>query len=157
VSGQVEIRRATTADASEIHELHTCSVKELCKDHYTPAQIDGWLKHRRPAGYLAGIERGEMFVAVAGSEIVGFGHAVPGEVIAVFVAPHRTGRGVGRSLLNYGMQLAQGNAEKTVHLEATLNAQEFYARAGFVPIKQQLVQRNDIFLPVVVMEWRSEI
>jgi len=157
VGAHIEIRQATAADAAQIHELHTNSVRELCKKHYTSAQIDGWLKNRQPNGYLAGIERGEMFVAMVGADIIGFGHAVPGEVLAVFVAPHCVGRGVGKALLDHGIQFAQGNSQRAVRVDATLNAQEFYARAGFVAIAEQSVRRNDVVLPIIVMEWRSEI
>jgi GNAT superfamily N-acetyltransferase len=153
----VKIRPATSADATKIHQLHTRSVKELCKEYYTPAQIAGWLKHRRPDGYLSGIERGQMFVAVAGRRIVGFGQAVPGEIIAVFVAPDQAGQGVGRALLARGMQIARRNSQTVVRLEATPNAQGFYAQAGFVEIERTSLQRNDVFLPAIAMEWRPEV
>jgi len=78
------IRPATTGDAGRVYALHTHSVRALCKDHYSPEQISGWLKNRSPQVYLpciAGIDGGEMFIAEAGPQIIGFGHAVPvGEI-----------------------------------------------------------------------------
>ncbi len=133
------IRPATTGDASRIHALHTQSVRALCKDHYSPEQISGWLKNRCPQGHLPGIEgidRGEIFVAEAGPQIVGFGHAVPGEIRAVFVAPENAQQGVGSRLLAYGIKKARVGSHRDVCLDATLNAQDFYKKAGFVEVEQ---------------------
>ncbi len=152
-----KIRQATAADAERIHELHTRSVKELCKDHYAPELIAGWLKNRIPNGYLPGIARGEMFVAVEGERIVGFGHAVPGEILAVYVGLERARHGVGRGLLAHGITMARSGYQGAIRLDATLNAQSFYEKAGFVEVERKTVRRNDVFIPVIAMELRSEI
>src|SRR5439155_25525451 len=133
------------------------SVKALCKDHYSLEQITGWLKNRTPQGYLPGIERGEMFVAVNERRIVGFGHAVPGEVVAVYVEPEWTRHGVGRAILAEGITRARGGHQGAIRLDATLNAQEFYKKAGFVEVEWKTVRRNDMLLPIIVMELRDEI
>ena len=126
------IRPATPEDANRIHELHTSSVKALCQSHYSSEQITQWLKNRTPQGYVPGIERGEMFVAVDGARSVGFGHAIPGEVVAVFVDPEWARHGVGRAVLGEGIKRARSGYRGAVHLDATLNAQEFYKKMGFV-------------------------
>ena len=151
------IRQATSGDANRIRELHTSSVQALCKDHYSPEQIAGWLKNRTPQGYLPGIERGEMFVAVDEGRIVGFGHAVPGEVVAVYVAPECIRHGVGRSILTEGITRARSGHQGAIRLNATLSAQGFYEKAGFVEVERKTVRRNDVFLPVIVMELKDEI
>jgi len=152
VAEPLKIRSAIATDADAIHELHTKSVQELCAEHYTPEQIAGWLKQRTSAGYLPGIERNEIFVAEAHFEIVGFGHAIPGEVLAVFVAPDRAHQGIGTALLAHAMDIARKNAQWVVRLEATLNAQKFYERAGFVVIDGKTVRRGGVYLPVLAME-----
>jgi len=151
------IRQATSRDAARIHELHTNSVQALCKDHYSPEQLTGWLKNRTPRGYLAGIERGEMFVVVEEEQIVGFGHAVPGEVVAVYVDPERVRRGVGQAILVEGITRARKGHHGAIRLDATLNAQHFYEKAGFVEVERKVVKRNEVGLPLVVMELREEI
>jgi GNAT superfamily N-acetyltransferase len=154
---RITIRQAATDDANQIHELHTRSVQILCKNHYSPEQIAGWLKNRTPQGYLSGIERGEMFVVVEGEHIVGFGHAIPGEVVAVYVDPERIKQGVGRAILAEGITKARSGHQGAIRLEATLNAQEFYTKVGFIEVERKTVRRNDVFLPVIVMELRGEI
>ena len=145
------IRQATDGDACRIHALHTQSVRALCKDHYSPEQISGWLKNRSPQGYLPGIGNGEMFVAETSSQIVGFGHATPGEIHAIYVAPESTQQGVGSLLLAHVIKKARAGSHQDVCLEATLNAQDFYKKAGFVEVEQSMVKRNNTLLPVVRM------
>ena len=152
-----EVRRATAADANQIHELHTRSVRELCKGHYTLEQITGWVKNRTPNGYLSGIKRGEMFVAVEGAMIVGFGHAVPGEIRAVYVASEYIRQSVGTLMLAHGIHMARYGSQGIIRLDSSLNAQEFYTQAGFVETGRKSVQRNDVFLPVISMELQDKI
>jgi GNAT superfamily N-acetyltransferase len=98
-----------------------------------------------------------MFVVRDGERIVGFGHAVPGEVVAVYVDPERTKQGVGRAILAEGITRARSRQQRAVRLDAMLNAWTFYKKAGFVEVERKTVRRNDVFLPVIVMELRDEI
>lgn len=149
-----QLRQAEPADAEAIHQLHTRSVQTLCRSHYTPTQIEAWIGRRQPAGYLPAIERKEMFVAEVAGKLVGFGHAVAGEVVAVFVDPAWTRRGVGRQLLTHALALAQGPEQRPVFLEATLNARSFYERCGFQMMEEKLIQRGQTELAVVVMAYQ---
>lgn len=151
----VQIRQAEPADAPVIHQLHTRSVRTLCQTHYTPSQIEGWLGRRQPEGYLPAIQRHELFVAEVAGVLVGFGHAVPGEIVAIFVDSDWAGHGVGRQLVDYAMPLAQGSTGGPVHLEATLNACGFYARYGFQHLRQKLIQRGQVELAVVEMVYHG--
>lgn len=153
--GQITVRKAAAADAPGIHRLHTCSVQILCRSHYTPAQLVGWIGCRQPAGYLPAIERNQLFVAMMAVQIVGFGHALPGEIAAIFVDPAWTGNGIGRQLVQRGLMLAQEPADRPVYLEATLNASVFYERCGFKRLQQQMIRRGQTELAVVVMVYRG--
>lgn len=145
------IRQARLADADEMHRVHTESVRVLCATAYEPAVIDSWLRGRTAAGYMSGISCGMSAVAECGARVVGFCEAVPGEVLGVFVVPECAGRGVGTALLRHAVALA-GGPETAVSLEATLNAVGFYERFGFRAVRPGIVRRNDIDIPVVIME-----
>ena len=151
-TGDVTIRAATLADAPRIHELHLASVRAVCASCYEPAIIDGWLAGRSPQGYFHGISTGATFVAEAGGEIVGFCESVPGEVRAVFVDPRWKGKGFGAKLLSWALSLAEAGPSGSVRLESTLNAVSFYERFGFRPIAHTTVRRNDVEVPVVLMQ-----
>ncbi len=148
------IRPAAVADAEAIHRVHTASVRELCARSYDSRTIEGWLLGRSVAGYLRGISNGITVVAQREGQVVGFSEAVSGEVLAVFVDPASSRSGVGAALLAEALERAGGD-RVNIRLEATLNAVGFYERFGFVSTAQRTVRRNDVDVPVVVMERRA--
>ena len=90
-------------------------------------------------------------VAESDARIIGFCEAAPGEVVGVFVLPECAGGGVGAALLSHAFALA-GGPRTRVSLEATLNAVGFDGRFGFRAVRRSVVRRNDVDIPVVVME-----
>ena len=151
----IVVRPAEVSDAPAIHRLHTCSMQILCRSHYTPVQLARWLGCRQPAGYLPAIERHELFVATLATQIVGFGHALPGAIAAIFVDPAWLGKGIGRQLVQHGLRVAQDPTDRPVYLEATLNACSFYERCGFRCIEQKVMCRGDSELTVVAMVYHG--
>lgn len=149
---KVKIRKATEADAVRIHELHIESVRKLCNAVYSPEIIDGWLKNRRPEGYIPGIWRGEMYVAELDGKIIGFGHAVPGEIVATFVDPAYVRQGVGTVLMKYGLKKANVKAPGTIRIESTLNARKFYETFGFKVTQEMTVRRGSVEIPCYEMQ-----
>lgn len=148
---QATIRLAVREDAQAIHHLHTLSVSTLCRTHYSADLIEQWIARRTPEGYYEGIDRGEMFVCESCGQMIGFGHAVPGEVAAVFVHPDHACQGVGSRLLDHALSRAKRNHTGPITVVATLNAEAFYARHGFREKARYSVRRNTVEVPVVEM------
>lgn len=145
------IRSATAEDAQRIHELHMAAVRVLCAPHYAPEIVEGWLANRSAQGYLRGIGAGATIVAELASNVVGFGEGVPGEVVAVFVDPVFAYRGIGSALLEHTLRLAHEH-RGPVRLESTLNAVGFYKRFGFFEVERSVARRNQVEIPIVVMQ-----
>ncbi len=143
---------AKATDAEKIHRIHTSAVKTTCKDFYTQEQIKAWLKGRSAEGYQDPIARGEMYLAKEDDEVLGFGHAVPGEIAAVYVDPSHSGKGVGKMLLEHGLKIASKDHQK-VKVESTVNAEGFYEKYGFMKAEESYVTRNRVKIPTVVMEF----
>ena len=148
----VKIRTARSEDALRLHELHAASVRALCAKHYASEIIEGWLQSRTPSGYLAPIEHAAIFVAELNHKIIGFGEAAAGTIVAVYVDPSAAGQGVGRLILDRALEAARFNHSGPVRVESTLNARSFYEHHGFVEVKRATVSRNQVEVPVVVME-----
>jgi len=146
------LREARPEDAGRLHALHTTAVRTICAPHYAKEIIDGWLALRNAEGYRKVIERGAIFVAERAGEIVGFGEAQPGQVLAVYVDPSTARLGVGTLLLQRALEIARRNYDGPIRLESTLNAISFYERAGFRAIERSGVQRGNVVVPVVVMQ-----
>lgn len=151
MTSSTTVRAAHDADAQAICALHLAAVRAFCAPHYAPQIIEGWLDDRVPAGYLPGIRSGSMFVAETDAKVVGFGQSKPGEVLAVFVEPGFAGRGIGSELL--ARALRDADADKgPVRVESTINAVGFYESHGFRVVGQGTQRRNDVDVPVVIME-----
>ncbi|HAI68902.1 MAG TPA: hypothetical protein DCM38_05620 [Gammaproteobacteria bacterium] len=141
------IRIATTEEAQSIHELHTRSVRTLCKDHYSEEQINAWLTGRTPEGYK-GIAHNEMFVFEDDEGIKGFGHAIAGEILAIFIEPEYINQGIGTAILKYAIKLATKDQTCLVKLKSTLNASGFYSQFGFKVVGKGSDQNG----PYLIME-----
>lgn len=151
MTSSVTTRAAQDADAQAICSLHLSAVRALCAPHYAPEVIEGWLRGRVPEGYLPGIRSGSMFVAEDNVVVVGFGQSKPGEVLAVFVEPGFAGRGIGSLLL--ARALSDADADNgIVRVESTINAVGFYESHGFRVVGRGSQRRNDVDVPVVIME-----
>jgi GNAT superfamily N-acetyltransferase len=144
------VRLATKDDAQAIHDLHTASVTQLCT-LYDRDTIDGWLHGRTPEGYK-GIARQEMYVYEDSGRIIAFSHVVPGEIVALFVSPDSARMGIGTAMMAHAMPVAWRNWQGPLKLESTLNAVVFYEVIGFKKIRDLIVHRNNIEIPVVLME-----
>ena len=126
------VRRARREDTDAIGRVHVAAIRELCRNHYSPAEIEAWAAPRKPEHYLEAIRHKEFYVA-DDDGIVGFGTLNPagGEVEAVYVHPAVNRRGVGRELLRTLEWRAREFGLKSLHLCASLNAVQFYERANF--------------------------
>ena len=88
------------------------------------------------------IEAREITLAVStAGEVVGFGHLIRTckngnscEIKGLFVSPHWTRRGVGRSLLRHMEEQAKGSGSTSIGVKSSLNAVVFYEKMGYVVI-----------------------
>ena len=150
----MKVKTATIKDAKDIHRIHDEAVKETCKNFYTQEQIEVWLADRSPEKYHQKINSGNMFVVEENGKLVGYGHAIPGEIVAVFVDPTFQGKGVGKQLLNYGLKIAL-KGHKKVKVESTLNAEEFYKKHGFVKVRNDIKITKGVEAPIIILEYSA--
>lgn len=146
------LRPGRPEDAVRLHDIHTSAVRTLCAPFYEADVIDGWLEGRTPAIYVPLLERGALFVAEGGSEILGFGEAMPGWVLAVYVDPRLAARGIGSAILGHAIEIARRGHDGPIRLEASLNACSFYERHGFRETHRKTVPRNHVEIAVAAME-----
>jgi putative acetyltransferase len=152
---QFALRRATIADAQEIWRIHTSAIRQSCAQAYSRHAIETWVNMLRPEKYHEQIGAMVFRVAEDGSgHLLGFALFFPrsGELNALYVAPHAQRQGIGAALLEDVHRLARSLGHATVHLRATLNAESFYARHGYLTRgRTEHRLTADIALPCVEM------
>lgn len=146
------IRTAQREDAPTIYNIHQASFITLCVTHYSLDTLQRWFSTKTVEGYYPAIDDSEMFVCEVNKAVIGFGHAVPGEVVAIFVHPDFAGQGAGKCLLDHAIQCARQDDDGPIKVIATLNAQAFYAKHGFHEVRRYTLERGDLQFPVVEME-----
>jgi GNAT superfamily N-acetyltransferase len=114
--------------------VHTAAVGGICTGLYTPEELHAWAVPRAPESYEELIRSREFFVAEMDDVIVGFGvlNEKRAEVEAIYVSPVAGRRGIGLELLRALEERASSFGLEMLRLNASLNAVQFYEKAGYV-------------------------
>ncbi len=153
----MNIRPARAEDAGALHLMHMASIRELCRHHYTPAQIASWATGLEHAGYQKTMELFDFFVAEDSGRIVGLCvlDVQGAELCALYVAPDSARCGVGRRLLAHAEELACRCEVRNLKLKSTLNAVSFYESCGYRQVGESTDEiRSGARLPCMEMTKR---
>lgn len=146
-----DVRRAVTADAAILCDLHKVSVRALCLGAYSAAQIELWLALRSADDYRRAMTAGEVtLVATYADRIVGFASTKGTELLALYVDP-KLGRGAGGTLLSAAEEQVRDAGEPVLHIQATPNAVAFYRKHGYMREARGVVRRGGVELQVLCM------
>lgn len=127
------IRTAGDADLEAIWRVHRTAIEQTCATRYGPDVISAWVERLKPESYRGVVQRGIVVIAEDHDETIGFGQLdlAAGEIQAVYVFPGAQGRGVGAALLAHLEHVALTHGLCDITLQATLNAETFYAAHGW--------------------------
>lgn len=130
---QFEFRFARASDAAVVWAVRTQAIRIKCSSHYPADVIESWAAAAMPSTFGALLENEYFFVAKQGGRIVGYAglKSAEQEIDAVFVSPDMNGKGLGTLLLERTEMQARVLQFRTVKLHASLNAVNFYHRAGY--------------------------
>lgn len=130
----MNIRKARSEDCQSIASLHVAAVKGIHTTLYTPEEISAWAVPKKPENYEESIRVKEFFVAERRGVILAFGvlNQKTAEVEAVYVSPAAGRRGIGMEILRKLEETGRLLGLEMLRLNASLNAVQFYERAGYV-------------------------
>jgi GNAT superfamily N-acetyltransferase len=131
----VDIRRATAGDAEAVYEIVLRALRETNARDY-PASVIDRLVLTLPKGVVSKLEEWQAYVAVVDGRVVGTVSLNGKTVRAVFVHPDYQGRGIGAKLMDVVENAAKLQSERTLGVQSSITAQEFYAKRGFKIVRE---------------------
>ncbi|WP_284759160.1 GNAT family N-acetyltransferase [Agrobacterium sp. fls2-241-TYG-188a] len=152
----IKLRPARPGEGQQLYDITAQSIKALGKAHYSGDELANWMGNRTAAYYEDVIAKNRTFVAEQDGVLLGFVDADRGEVTRLFLVPEAAGRGLGRALLQRGIEVARMGHQGPVRVESTLNAQGFYESFGFKPVSRGYFSHGVGGEPIdiVIMEMR---
>ncbi len=141
------------ADAPVLADLMVSSVAELAADDYDEAQMAAWVSITDDVEafgkHLAGMLT---ILAIKDDEIAGF-VSLKGEdhLDMLYVSADHAGQGVGKALCDVIAMLAGKRGAKTLTVDASDNASDFFVKQGFDPQRRNSVIVGDEWLANTTM------
>ncbi|BAT54367.1 Acetyltransferase, GNAT family [Nostoc sp. NIES-3756] len=149
------LRSAQEADAWMLSAIHITAIKALPTTYYTHEELLAWRNYReKPDGtsILKHLQLETLWVAAKGDHVLGFASYIVDELIALYVHPRYQGRGIGRALVEHFCEQARQQGLDKVITTASLYAEGFYLRLGFIAIQRAPHQLGKgVIVPVIKM------
>ena len=150
------IKPGTVADLPRMHQTFEASVRQLCNQDYTEAQLDAWIGRVTPSRWKELLTGNLQFLLAEEAEtedLAGFTSInTEGYLHSMFVHPHYQRQGVATLLLNAAEAFAREHDVPSVHSEVSLTAQPFFSANGYHIIRQQTVNIHHESLQNAVMQ-----
>jgi putative acetyltransferase len=148
----VSLRPFLPADAARCAEIFRASVEELASEDYGADQVEAWAARADDAGFAKRLADQLTLIALFDGAPVGFASLKGADTIdMVYVDPGIARRGVGATLLDALVKLAQAHGAKNLASDVSDTARPLFERLGFKAERRNLVQLDDQWLANTTM------
>jgi putative acetyltransferase len=153
---QAALRPFLPADAPILAAIFRAAIEDLAAEDYDEDQQAAWAAAADDeAAFGARLAGALTLVATVAGAPVGFASLKGAEEIdMLYVHPGVAGQGVARLLVDALEKLAAARGAKTLRVDASDTARDFFARRGFEPRHRQTVQLGGEWLGNTRMEKR---
>ena len=148
------LRPFLTEDTPVLAAIFAASIEELTGDDYNEAQQEAWASAADDEDQFGKRLASELtLVATLQNSPVGFA-ALKGadHIDMLYVHPGAAGQGVGSMLADAVEKLAGGRGAKALTVDASDNAQGFFAKRGYVAMQRNSITVNDEWLANTTMQ-----
>ena len=148
------LRPFLTADTPMLAAIFVASVEELTGDDYSEAQQQAWASAADDEEQFGKRLAGELtLVATLQNSPVGFASLKGTDHIdMLYVHPGAVGQGVASMLCDALEKLAGSRGAKSLSVDASDNAQEFFSKRGYVGKQRNTVTVNGEWLANTTMQ-----
>jgi putative acetyltransferase len=148
------LRPFLAADTPVLAAIFVASVEELTGDDYSEAQQQAWASAADDEEQFGKRLASELtLIATLQNSPVGFASLKgTGHVDMLYVHPGAVGQGVASMLCDALEKLAGGRGAKSLSVDASDNAQEFFLKRGYVGKQRNTVTVNGEWLANTTMQ-----
>ena len=148
------LRPFLAADTPVLAAIFVASIQELTGDDYSESQQEAWASAADDEEAFGRKLAGELtLIATLQNSPVGFASLRGADHIdMLYVHPGAAGQGVGSMLTDALERLAGGRGAKSLTVDASDNAQEFFAKRGYVAKQRNTVTVNGEWLANTTMQ-----
>ena len=129
----LHLRKATLIDVPRLWELRRNSIIELAPDGMAMAQAEAWAATLTVTGMEQRFLDTEIWVAETEGTISGWIAVRDDYIDGLYSDPRYARQSIGTQLLCLAERLMSERAIQIIRLEASLNAEQFYLRRGYLP------------------------
>lgn len=137
-----QIRKAKPGDEAGIHNAHMRSIREVCIQDHTEAEISGWGNRSLGDRWTEAIKTGYVWVVESNGQIYGHGYIrvlsengnQHAHVHGLYLAPEAIKKGLAKKLVKLMLEIAREQNVALVTLQSTITAHEFYKKVGFIDV-----------------------
>jgi len=151
---KLAMRPMLPQDVPLLAEIFRASIEELTGDDYSETQQEAWASSADDEEEFAQrLARQLTLIATLQNSPVGFASLRGADHIdMLYVHPGAAGQGVGTMLCDALEKLAGARGAKSLTVEVSDNAQEFFQKRGYVGKQRNTVSRNGEWLANTTMQ-----
>lgn len=139
---------------TELFDVFSSAIKEVCSNDYTPEQITAWL----PSSYDADKWKSLMgklkpYIAKVDGQVAGYADLQDdGYIDHFYVSARHQSQGVATALMDTLLKAGAGHERLYAHVSIT--ARPFFEYKGFAVVSENMVMREGVELKNYIMERR---
>lgn len=150
----MDFRKATISDLTEMQEMYIETIKWVCKNDYSPLEIDAWISGlNNVERWLKVIHAQFVLLALIDDKIVGYGTLKDGNYID-FLCVHkdRQRQKIADKIFNELEAEARKENAKKITADVSITAKPFFEHKGFITKAEQ----KNIRLGVELINYKME-
>lgn len=147
------LRPFLPADVPVLAAIFTASIEELTGEDYSEAQQEAWMAAAESDEFGKRLASDLTLIATLEGSPVGFASLRGNDHIhMLYVHPAVAGQGIATILVDALEKLAGGRGAASLSVDASDNAQGFFAKRGYVAMQRNSVTINDEWLANTTMK-----
>lgn len=150
----IKIRQYVESDAQALWDIHFHTIRNINISDYTQDQVEAWApEHLDLSIWKNKMQALSPFIAEKDGVIVGYTDLQADGLIDHFFCHHEyQGQGVGKSLMNYVLDIGKQRGITRFFSEVSITARPFYEHFGFKVLDTQEMEIRGQRLRNFVME-----